>query len=228
MRLESALAATLAFALAASPLGIADAGAAQGDERVAAPQQLFTPPPPGSYRLPPIQGVPRGRVLDESGRGRPLRDYLAGRITLLSFVYTHCTDPAGCPLAFSTLAAVRDRLAALPTATRTQLVSLSFDPEYDTPDVMRMFSKTFDAAAKRPPWHFLTTASNAQLAPLLEGFGQDAATVAGGGARRLDHTLRVFLIDPRARVREIYSAAYLMPEVIVNDILTLAAEGGAR
>lgn len=203
---------------------------AQGDERVAAPLQLFTPPPAGSYTLPPIQAAPRGRVLDEAGRNRPLSEYLSGRITLLSFVYTHCTDPAGCPLAFSTLAAVRDRLGAIPAAaSRAQLVSLSFDPEYDTPDVMRMFSKSFDAAARKPPWHFLTTSSPAQLEPLLAGFGQDAGVSSTpGGPRRLDHTLRVFLIDRHARVREIYSSAYLMPEVIVNDILTLAAEGGAR
>lgn len=202
--------------------------AAQGDERVAAPLQLFTPPPAGSYSLPPIQAAPRGRVLDEAGRNRPLSEYLSGRITLLSFVYTHCTDPTGCPLAFSTLAAVRDRLAANPVAARAQLVSLSFDPEYDTPDVMRMFSKSFDAAAKKPAWHFLTTSSPGQLAPLLAGFGQDAAVADARGARRLDHTLRVFLIDRHSRVREIYSSAYLMPEVIVNDILTLAAEGGSR
>ena len=219
MRVLVALAAVL----------VIDAHAAQGDERIAFPQQLFTPPTAGSYALPPIQAAPRGRVLDESGRPRSLDEYLSGRITLLSFVYTYCTDAAGCPLAFATLAAVRDRLSVLPESLRAQLVSLSFDPEYDTPDVMRMFSKSFDGAAKKPAWHFLTTASRAQLAPLLEGFGQDAAVATEpGGPRRLDHTLRVFLIDRRSRVREIYSSAYLMPEVIVNDILTLAAEGRAR
>ena len=202
-----------------------EAHAAQGDERVQFPQQLFTPPPAGSYTLPPIQAAPRGRVLDDTGRDRALSGYLDGKITLLSFVYTHCTDAAGCPLAFATLAAVRDRLAAHPVAARAQLVSLSFDPQYDTPDVMRMFSKSFDARGKKPAWHFLTTASEARLAPLLAGFGQDSATATEpGGPRRLDHTLRVFLIDSRSRVREIYSSAYLMPEVIVYDILTLSAE----
>lgn len=215
------LGALLGFAGA---LALSPAHAAQGDERVAFPQQLFTPPPAGSYTLPPIQAAARGRVLDETGRERALSGYLDGRITLLSFVYTHCTDPAGCPLAFATLAAVRERIAAHPVASRAQLVSLSFDPRYDTPDVMRMFAKSFDAHGRKPAWHFLTTASDARLAPLLEGFGQDAAATEASGARRLDHTLRVFLIDPRSRVREIYSSAYLMPEVIVNDILTLAAE----
>lgn len=206
-----------------------EAHAARGDGPAQFPEQLFTPPPAGSYSLPPIQAAPRGRVLDDAGRERALSSYLEGRITLLSFVYTHCTDPAGCPLAFSTLAAVRDRLAAHPVAARAQLVSLSFDPRYDTPEIMRMFAKTFGGRERKPTWHFLTTGSQARLAPLLAGFGQDAAPAAqAGGARQLDHTLRVFLIDGRSRVREIYSSAYLMPEVIVNDILTLAAEALAR
>lgn len=213
-------------ALAAIVFAAGAAHGAQGDERVVAPLQLFTPPPPGSYSLPPILSAPEGRVLDEIGRSRPMREFTTGRVTLLSFVYTHCSDAAGCPLAFATLAEVRRRLALDPAAARrARLVSLSFDPEYDTPDVMRLYAKTLAAGEAGPPWRFLTTASPRQLAPLLAGFGQDAAvSLEPGAARRLDHTLRVFLIDPRGRVREIYSSAYLMPEVIVNDILTLLAE----
>lgn len=205
--------------LAATLVALAEVYAAQGDERVIAPQQLFTPPPAGSYTLPPILAAPDGRVLDERGRPKQLRDFTRGRITLLSFIYTHCTDAVGCPLAFATLAQVRERLAG--RAKGAQLVSLSFNPDYDTPDVMRMFSKSFGGGGREPAWHFLTTASSAQLAPLLDGFGQD---VAPAGEKRLDHTLRVFLIDRQERVREIYSSAYLLPDVIVNDILTLAGE----
>jgi cytochrome oxidase Cu insertion factor (SCO1/SenC/PrrC family) len=220
----TARALLLAAALLAS---LAPARAAQGDERFVAPRQLFAPPPAGSYVLPPILVAPDGHVVDERGRSRRLGEITGGRITLLSFIYTHCTDPAGCPLAIATLAQVRDRLAQDPVAARgAQLVSLSFDPEYDTPEVMRMFARTFAGQGRGPAWHFLTTASQANLAPLLEGFGQDASPAPGAsGARRLDHTLRVFLIDRRSRVREIYSSAYLLPEVIVNDILTVAGEG---
>lgn len=201
--------------------------AAQGDERVTAPAMLFTPPAAGTYALPPIFTAPAGRVLDERGRSRALREFTTGRVTLLSFVYTTCGDPAGCPLAFSTLAAVREKLARDPLAARaTRFVSVSFDPEHDTPPVMQLLARHFAEERADPAWHFLTTASYARLAPLLEGFGQDAALALEGGRapRRIDHTLRVFLIDPRARVREIYSSAYLMPEVIVNDIRTLLAE----
>ena len=217
---RSALAVVL---LAASAAGFA----AQGDERVTAPEMLFTPPAAGTYALPPIFTAPAGRVLDERGHSRALREFTTGRVTLLSFVYTTCGDPAGCPLAFSALAAVREKLGRDPVAARaTRFVSVSFDPEHDTPPVMQLLARHFAEDRKDPAWHFLTTASYARLAPMLEGFGQDAAlSLEGEGtARRIDHTLRVFLLDSRAQVREIYSSAYLMPEVIVNDIRTLLAE----
>ena len=199
--------------------------AAQGDERVTAPAMLFTPPAAGTYSLPPIFAAPGGRVLDEQGRNRSLRDYTTGRVTLFSFIYTTCGDPAGCPLALSTLAAVREKLARGSTAERaTRFVSISFDPEHDTPPVMQLLARHFAEERRDPAWHFLTSASYAHLAPMLEGFGQDAALSLAGETRRIDHTLRVFLLDPRGRVREIYSSAYLMPDVIVNDIRTLLGE----
>jgi protein SCO1/2 len=216
---RSALAVVL-FAASAATL------AAQGDERVTAPAMLFTPPAAGTYTLPPMFAAPAGRVLDERGYSRSLREFTTGRVTLFSFVYTTCGDPAGCPLAFSTLAAVREKLALDPVAARaTRFVSVSFDPEHDTPAVMQLLARHFAQDPKGPSWHFLTTASYDRLAPMLEGFGQDAAmSLEDGAPRRIDHTLRVFLLDRRARVREIYSSAYLMPEVIVNDIRTLLTE----
>ena len=101
---------------------------------------------------------------------------------------------------------------------------MSFDPEHDIPAVMQLLSRHFAKERAEPAWHFLTTDSYSRLAPMLEGFGQDAALSLDGEARRIDHPLRVFLLDSRAQVREIYSSAYLMPDVIVNDIRTLLAE----
>ena len=56
-------------ALAAMVFAAGAVHAAQGDERVTAPLQLFAPPAPGTYALPPILAAPDGRVLDGRGRG---------------------------------------------------------------------------------------------------------------------------------------------------------------
>jgi protein SCO1 len=184
-------------------------------------------PAPGTYALPPIQRVPVAAVLDTAGASRPLAAFTTGRITLLTFMYTYCSDPQGCPLAYKTFVDVRDRLAADPAlAKRVRLVSLSFDPTHDTPAALRAYGGKY-LADDAPQWRFLTTRSVKQLVPLLDALGQDVAVetdARGRATRTINHMLKVFLIDPAGRVREIYSVDYLRADVIENDIRTLAME----
>ncbi|HWP76485.1 MAG TPA: SCO family protein, partial [Methylomirabilota bacterium] len=146
---------------------------------------------------------------------------------LLSFVYTRCRDAWGCPLAYRVFDAVGAAVERSPDLrSRVRLVTLSFDPRHDTPAVMRQYAG--EQAARGLDWRFLTTRSERALAPLLGGFGQDvraAAAAPAHDAGELTHVLKVFLIDPRGVVREIYSTAYLYPEVVVADIETLRLEG---
>jgi cytochrome oxidase Cu insertion factor (SCO1/SenC/PrrC family) len=193
------------------------------------PTPEFVPPAPGTYRLPPIQAAPDGEVLDDAGYFRALAEFTRGRITLLGLVYTRCSDPDGCPRATWAFKEVRSLLqsdAAL--ASRVRMVSLSFDPVHDVPEVLGDYALHARGAARGADWHFLTTASTRRLAPLLEGFGQDLRVAAGSsaapGAEEFTHHLKVFLLDPAGVVREIYSTAYLAPRMIVNDIRTLDAE----
>jgi cytochrome oxidase Cu insertion factor (SCO1/SenC/PrrC family) len=113
---------------------------------------------------------------------------------------------------------------------RVQLVSLSFDPERDTPEVMRAYGGKYAKGAARVPWHFLTTVSRKDLAPVLDGFGQDVSRAAKGpaGNAELLHVLKLFLIDRNGWVREIYTTSYLAPQVVVNDIKTLLIEDGVK
>src|SRR5213593_431833 len=193
------------------------------DTTVAAITMDFVPPPPGSYALHAIMRAPDGPVLDPDGRRLPLSRFTAGKITLLGFIYTSCADARGCPLAYQVFHTVRHRVSDDPDLRdHVRLVSLSFDPARDTPDVMRRY------AAGAPPngveWAFLTTERPRTLIPLLDGFGQAVRVeldAHGRPAGPLAHVLKVFLLDEGAVVREIYTTAYLFPEVIVNDIKTL-------
>ncbi|MCX8004283.1 MAG: SCO family protein [Burkholderiaceae bacterium] len=193
-----------------------------------APRMEYTPPAPGSYRLERIQRVPAGIVLDSDGRPRPFARFTTGRITLLGFIYTYCTDRYGCPLAYETFVEVRRRLLQQPELARhVRLVSLSFDPTHDTPEAMRLYGGRFLRAEGGLEWKFLTTRSVAELLPLLDGMGQDAVVEtddAGRPTRTIHHTLKVFLIDAEGFVREIYSPAFLFPDVVLNDMRTLFLE----
>jgi len=188
------------------------------------PPLQFVPPPPGSYRLHRIMPAPEGRVLDVHGRAARLSQYLHDRITLLGFIYTTCADPDGCPLAYRVFDALKEAIAATPRLRgQVRFVTLSFDPARDTPEAMRRYAGSrvveSDAGLR---WYFLTTRSAKELHPLVEGFGQEVTR----SGRELSHVLKVFLIDRRGDIREIYSSNFLHPQSVLNDIETLLLEEG--
>lgn len=221
---RAARAIALLAALACAPIS----GAHQG-EALAEPD--FVPPEPGSYTLHRIMAAPEGRVLGIDGRAQPLSRYTRDRITLLGFIYTTCTDPEGCPLAYRVFDALQEAIAATPSLHgKVRFVTLSFDPVRDSPDVMRQYAGS--RAVEKDGglrWYFLTTRSARDLLPLVEGFGQDVRiTFDRSGARprrELSHVLKVFLIDRVGDVREIYTSTFLYPRLVLNDIQTLLMEG---
>jgi cytochrome oxidase Cu insertion factor (SCO1/SenC/PrrC family) len=221
-----ALAATLL-----APLGV-PAHRAENRPAAVRPAMDFTPPPAGSYTLNVIELAPEGRVVDVDGRARRLSQYTRGSITLLSLIYTYCTDPIGCPLAYEVSVALRDRILSDPRLHgRARFVSLSFDPVNDSPEAMRAYAGTNQRADGPLPWHFLTSRSLKELRPILDGFGQEIEVEAdplGRPIRTISHMLKLFLIDRAGRVREIYSTAFLHPETMLNDIRTLVMEEDGR
>lgn len=190
----------------------------------------FVPPPAGSYRLEHIMPAPGGTVLDTNDQPRPLAQFTTGRVTVLSFMYTSCSDVWGCPLAYRVMEELKESLdretALLP---HLRFVSLSFDPEHDRPEVMRLYGGSHVVEKGGLPWFFLTTPSPRELRPMLEGFGQDLSVVLderGRPTSMLSHVLKVFLIDRRGSIREIYTTSYLRPQMVLNDIRTLLLEEG--
>jgi protein SCO1/2 len=192
-----------------------------------APRMEFEPLAPGSYRLPVIQRVADARLLDTEAHAVSLRALTSGKITLLTFFYTYCIEPLGCQFAHQTLVQLRDRIVRDPSLARAvRFVGISCDPGNDTPETLAAYAREFQAGP-RLEWRFLTAASVPALLPVLEDFGQDVSVdvdAQGQPLRALHHLLKVFLIDPRGRVREIYTLAYLQPGVIFNDIRTLYLE----
>lgn len=194
----------------------------------------FNPPPAGTYGLPPIQSAADGEVVDVDGEKRRLFDYMGDRYVFLSLVYTRCTDGRGCPLARGVFDAMALELGADPElANRVRLVTLSFDPDRDTPEVMRRYAAQDyeDARWDERRWVFLTTASRSELQPILDGYGQYVVPEideSGEPTGDLAHLLKIFLIDRQRRVRNIYSSSYVHPAVAVNDLKTLLMEDAGR
>ena len=224
--------AVAAGAAAAGAVLSLAAGAACGTEdpgKAAAPRMEFIAPPAGSYKLQRIQPVSDAVFLDGAGHAVRLSVLTQGKITLLTFFYTYCVDPLGCPFAHTTLADLRDRVTGdRSLAGRVRFVSVSLDPTHDTPAAVANYGRGFTVDPTFE-WRFLTARRVPELLPVLDDFGQDVSVdidEQGRATRALHHMLKMFLIDARGEVREIYTLAFLQPQVMFNDIKTLALEAG--
>lgn len=190
----------------------------------------YEAPMPGSYKLPVVKAAADGDVVDSKGQRRRLRDLTRDRITVMSFIYTRCAAANACPHATGVLAELHQISAEDPAlAAQMRLVSMSFDSEGDRPEQMAAYSALADGRKAAAEWRFLTTASRADLGPILKAYGQavDKRANPNDPEGPLYHTLRVFLIDRAGNIRNIYSAGTLDPRLVLADVRTLMLEQGA-
>lgn len=156
-----------------------------------------------------------------------LAGLLKERITILSFIFTRCNDVNGCPLASYVLQGVQQRVAADEALrSEVQLVSVSFDPSYDTPEVVSAYGDGY--RMENSDWHFLTATDEHTLQPILDAYDQSVVKDyddQGNFLGSMSHILRVFLIDRERRIRNIYSVSYLHADTLANDIRTVLGEG---
>lgn len=182
----------------------------------------YDAPAPGSYQLPILDAATDGVVLDATGAPVSLHSVMRGRVVVLSFIYTRCTDPKACMRATGALNELQKIARARPElARKLLLITLSFDPANDTPEVMKRYGKVF-AQQDSVEWLFLTTRNQSELQPLLDGYGQRVDRRQNGrNGPPFYHPLRVYLIDPQQRVRNIYSYGLLDPRLVATDAETL-------
>jgi cytochrome c peroxidase len=228
-RVETGVGGTLCLAgICVAIVSLAHDGEKHPEPQALAPghgELAFVLPTPGSYALPPLGDAADGAVLSADGDTSTLHEQFGDGLVLLSFIYASCNDVNGCPLATAVLHRVAKRTSEDPVlAGRLRLVSLSFDPARDTPEVMRRYGAQF--ARGGVDWTFLTTNSPAQLSPILDAYGQGLVTASalGGSAGDIAHVLRVFLIDSSQKIRNVYTVSFLHADTLVSDALTLLLE----
>jgi protein SCO1 len=160
--------------------------------------------------LPELGRLPAFSLTDE--RGRPFaRDDLLGKVWVADFVFTSCSD--ACPRLTQRMRALQDRLDPL---DRVRLLSISVDPERDTPDKLRAYGETY--GARGDLWRFLTGSPGEVERTVVKGFKMAMAKVpAADAARESDEELRaqafdilhgdrLVLVDSEARIRGYYVA----------------------
>ena len=177
----------------------------------------------GSYELFKIRKSGDGEVIKQNGDPDNLHSIMKNKVTLLSFIYSNCTDTNGCPLATSVFYKIQEKLKNNKNLLKKiKMISLSFDPIFDTPEIMSLYGK--DLSYIDADWDFLTTDSYEKLIPILDNYDQPVIRKYkddGSYDGVESHLLRVYLIDEKKFIRNVYNVDFLHPDLLINDIKTL-------
>jgi protein SCO1 len=165
-------------------------------------------------RLPTIGAAPDFALTSQDGKEVRLED-LRGRVVAVAFIYASCPDV--CPLLTDKMARVQDELGA-DFGSNVVFVSITVDPERDTPEVLKGYAEAFDA--NFAGWSFLT-GSPAAVREVAQRYGVAVAPAADG---QVDHTLLTTLIDRRGVMRVQYLGYRFDEEEFRHDLLDLVRE----
>ena len=173
----------------------------------AAPQQL-------SQSLPKIAPAPDFTLTSQDGGEVKLADF-RGKVVAVTFIFTRCTDT--CPVLTPMMSFVQDRLGA-DFGEKIAFVSITVDPERDTPEVLKEYGEAF--GANFAGWFFLT-GSPPTVREVTRRYGVFAAKAENGN---VDHTFLTSIIDRHGILRVQYLGVRFDPEEFRLDLLSLVKE----
>lgn len=169
--------------------------------------------------LPKLAEAPQFELTDQEGHPFKATD-LKGKVWVANFIFTRCNGP--CPLITSRMAEINQALGN--KAPEVQLISLTVDPDFDTPAVLKEYGER--AGAKVDKWKFLTGPRAEVEKTIREGFLQPLLKEPSGAPL---HSTRFVIVDREGMVRGFQDGND--PEVVqkvLMDIGDLLREPNAR
>jgi protein SCO1 len=154
-----------------------------------------------SRELEAGEKIPDVRLMNQDGKAIRLSEF-KGKSVLVTFIYTRCPFPTFCPLLSNEFAAIRRELIKTPDVyKKTHLVSISLDPAYDTPPVLRKYGLGYvqNDAAGFAYWDFVAT-SPGDLRELATAFGLEYFEQGN----QITHSMRTVLLAPDGTVAKIW------------------------
>ena len=181
--------------------------------------------PPVEYHVPaPGDPVPDFALRNQDGRPIHLAQF-RGKALLITFIYTRCPLPNFCPLVTRNFAVIDKQLAASPAFYgRTHLVSISFDPDHDTPERLRAYGATYigsDAKKAFAHWDFAVP-SKPVLLEMAKFFDLG---ITHDGNDSITHTLSTTLIGSDGKVVHFYQGNEWTPEQVLGDLKQALGSG---
>ncbi|HVO60288.1 MAG TPA: SCO family protein [Terriglobales bacterium] len=163
------------------------------------------------HMLMPGEKVPDVPLVNQDGQTIHLKDF-SGKAVLVTFIYTRCPVPTFCPRLSSQFARIHNELKTTPDDySKTQLLTISFDPKYDTPAVLRKYGLAYleGDASGFSQWDFAST-KEADMRRLAQAFSLDYQEQDN----QISHTMNIALIAPDGTLVKSWSAEWTSDELL--------------
>ena len=164
----------------------------------------------------PGDEVPSYTLVNQDGKDIRLGDY-RGKTLLLTFIYTRCPLPEYCNLMSTNFAAVDRELEKQPGVyAKTHLLSITVDPEYDTPKVLRSYGAAFTERYEKETFEHWDFASGTK--DQIKGVAQFFGLRYFQGSDQIVHNLRTAVVSPEGKVVKVYTDNTWKPEEVVTEM----------
>jgi protein SCO1 len=179
--------------------------------------------PANSLEPKPGDEIPDFSLVNQDGKRITLRQY-RGRALAVTFIYTRCPLPDYCPLMTAHFGDLEKALATEPALyAKTHLLSITVDPEYDTPRVLRQYAAkemTGPQGKDRPAFaHWeLATGSKEQVKAVATYFGMQYWPEGD----QIIHSLRTAVIGPDGKLVKLYPGNEWKPADIFSELHSIA------
>lgn len=136
--------------------------------------------------------MPMMALWDQDGQFRLKKDFLGAPLAI-NFVFTSCQNARMCPASTSAMRKLADELAKRPALANVRLVTITFDPEVDTPGMLRTYAQGYGIDFKR---HSFLTGREAHIKDLMRHYG--ILTTRSDGT--ILHNAALVIVSPEGRI----------------------------
>ena len=164
--------------------------------------------------------MPNYPFTNELGQAVSFQEF-KGQAVGFTFIFTRCPYPTFCPRMSENFSAAYKQLSAQPDGPKNwRLLSISFDPEYDTPATLKAYARRYQYDPEK--WNFVTGAL-IEIDAITEQFGLEFFREAGSSFN-FNHKLRTVVVDAHGRVQQVFVGN----EWKVNDFVAEMVKAAAK
>lgn len=191
---------------------------------VAAPNPNLPAPPINENFAQIGKEIPDFALTNQDGKRFTLKDY-RGKALAITFIYSRCPLPNFCILMSKNFSDLANRLKDTELKDKIRLLSVSFDPQTDTPEKLRQYGQGYlgkDAKPDFTVWQ-LAVGSNKEVKAVADFFGL-YYEVDENNKEQINHSLRTAVIAPDGKVTKIFAGNEWTPNDLLRELQSAAKQ----